>query len=66
MSWMDECQQQKHTPHIPSTKTECDYLYGCIKKRFTCAKISLNMVNSREIAGNTEEKEEEADHGNEV
>ena len=25
--------QQKHTQHAPSTKTECDYLNGWIKKR---------------------------------
>ena len=28
-----ECRQQKHTQHTPSTKTECDYLNGWIKKR---------------------------------
>ena len=26
------CRQQKHTQHAPSTKTECDYLNGWIKK----------------------------------
>ena len=31
-SWMGECRQQKHTQHAPSTKTECDYLNGWIKK----------------------------------
>ena len=30
---MGEYQQQKHTQHAPSMKTECDYLYGWIKKR---------------------------------
>ena len=28
--WM---QQQKHTHHAPSTKSECDYLYSWIEKR---------------------------------
>ena len=30
MSKTGECQQQKHTQHAPSTKTECDYLNGWI------------------------------------
>ena len=33
MSWTGECRQQKHSQHAPSTKTECDYLNGWIKKR---------------------------------
>ena len=33
MSLTGECRQQKHTQHAPSTKTECDYLNGWIKKR---------------------------------
>ena len=33
MSETGECRQQKHTQHAPSTKTECDYLNGWIKKR---------------------------------
>ena len=37
---MGECLQQKHTQHAPSTKTECDYLNGWIKKTVTYAKIS--------------------------
>ena len=37
---MGECQQQKHTRHALSTKTECDYLNGWIKKTVTYAKIS--------------------------
>ena len=32
MSLMGECQQQKHTQHAPSMKTELDYLYGWNKK----------------------------------
>ena len=32
MSLTDECRQQKHTQHAPSTKTDCDYLTGRIKK----------------------------------
>ena len=35
-----ECRQEKHTQHAPSTKTECDYLNGWIKKTVTYAKIS--------------------------
>ena len=33
MSYTVECRQQQHTQQAPSTKTECDYLYGWIKKR---------------------------------
>ena len=33
MSYTVECRQQKHTQHAPSTKTECDYLNGWIKKK---------------------------------
>ena len=29
---MGECWQQKHIQHATSTKTECDYLYGWIRK----------------------------------
>ena len=44
----------------PSTKTECDYLYGWIKKNtITCAKISPKMVNPRDLAGNAGEVERE-------
>ena len=32
-SWTRGRRQQKHTQHAPSTKMECDYLYGWIKKR---------------------------------
>ena len=43
------CQQQKHTQHALSTKTECDYLNGWIKKTHkktvTYQKISPKMVN---------------------
>ena len=60
MSWMTECRQQKHTQHVPSTKTECDYLYGWIekKKTITHEKISTKMVNPRDLAGNAKEEEE--------
>ena len=33
MPYTGECRQQIHTQHAPSTKTECDYLYGWIKKK---------------------------------
>ena len=36
---------------------ECDYLHGWIKKMVTYAKISQEMVNFRDIAGNEEEEE---------
>ena len=39
----------KHTQHVPSTKTKCDYLCGWIKRTGTCAKISPGMVNPRDI-----------------
>ena len=42
---------KKHTQHAPSTKTECDYLNGWIKKTVTYAKISPRVVNPRDIAG---------------
>ena len=41
----------KHTQHAPSTKTECDYLNGWIKKMVTDAKISHKVVNPGDIAG---------------
>ena len=45
---------KKQTQHAPSTKTECDYLNGWIKKTVTYAKISPKMVNPRDLAGNPE------------
>ena len=41
----------KHTQHAPSTKTECDYLNGWIKKRSYTQKSHPKMVNPRDIAG---------------
>ena len=41
---------KKHTQHAPSTKTECDYLNGWIKKTVTYTKISPEMVNHRDLA----------------
>ena len=60
LSWTGQCWQQKHTQHVPSTKMECDYLYGWIKKKngHICTNLTQKMVNSRDIAGNTEEEEE--------
>ena len=52
---MGECWEQKHTRHAQSTKTECDNLYGWIKK----SKILPKTVKPADIAGNTEEEEEE-------
>ena len=39
---MGECWQHKHTQHTPSTKTECDYLYGWIKNGHICNNLSQN------------------------
>ena len=51
---MGECQQQKHTQRAPSTKTECDYLYGWIM--VTYAKFSPKLVNLRDLARNAEKE----------
>ena len=51
MSSTGECQQQKHTQHAPSTKTECDYLNGWIKRRSHLQKSHSEVVNPRDIAG---------------
>ena len=51
MSWTGECRQQKHTQHAPSTKTECDYLNGWIKKQSHTQKSHPKVVNPRDIAG---------------
>ena len=58
MSWADESRQQKHTQHAPSTKTECDCLYGWLIKKGHICKITIKMVNPRDIAENAEEEEE--------
>ena len=51
MPYKGECWQQKHTHHALSTKTECDYLNGWIKKMITNAKNSPKMVNTRDLVG---------------
>ena len=56
MSWTGECRQQKHTQHAPSTKTECDYLNGWIKKRSHTQKSHPKVVNPRYIAGERKKK----------
>ena len=57
----------KNTQHSPSTKTECDDLYGWIrkktkkrkkKKRVIFAKISPKMVNPKYILGKAEEEQQ--------
>ena len=58
MSKLGEYRQPKHTQHALSMKTECDYLYGWIKKTVTYAEMSPKMVNPRDKAGNTEEEED--------
>ena len=42
-------------PHAPFMKTECDYLYGWIKK-VTYTKISPKMVNPRIKRGTQKKK----------
>ena len=56
MSLTGECRQQKHTQHAPSTKTECDYLNGWIKKRSHTQKSHPKVVNPRDIAGERKKK----------
>ena len=46
----------KHTQHAPSTKTECDYLNGWIKKRSHTQKSHPKVVNPRDIAGERKKK----------
>ena len=53
---MGECQQQKHTQHAPSTKTECDYLNGWIKKQSHTQKSHPKVVYPRDIAGERKKK----------
>ena len=53
---MGECQQQKHTQHAPSTKTECDYHNGWIIKRSHTQKSHPKVVNPRDIAGERKKK----------
>ena len=57
MSLTGECRQQKHTLHETSTKTECDYLNGWIKKkRSHTQKSHPKVVNPRDIAGERTKK----------
>ena len=56
MSWTGECRQQKHAQHAPSTKMECDYLNGWIKKRSHMQKSHPKVVNPRDIAGERKNK----------
>ena len=46
----------KNTQHAPSTKTECDYLNGWIKKRSHTQKSHPKVVNPRDIAGERKKK----------
>ena len=48
--------KKKHTQHAPSTKTECDYLNGWIKKRSHTQKSHPKVVNPRDIAGERKKK----------
>ena len=56
MSYTGECRQQKHTQHAPSTKTECDYLNGWIKKTVTYAKISPKSGEPQRYSRGTQKK----------
>ena len=58
MSLMSECWHQKHTQQTPSTKTECDYLYGWIKQWSHTRKSHKpkKLVIPRDIAGNARKK----------
>ena len=47
---------KKHTQHAPSTKTECDYLNGWIKKRSHTQKSHQKVVNPRDLAGECKKK----------
>ena len=60
MSETGECRQQKHTQHAPSTKTECDYLNGWIKKRSHTQKSHPKVVNPRDIAGERKKKKKKS------
>ena len=51
-----ECRQQKHNQHALSTKTECDYLNGWIKKRSHTQKSHPKVMNPRDIAGERKKK----------
>ena len=52
---MGEHWQQKHTQHAPSTKMECDYLYGWIEKGSHMTKFHQNWWT-------LESAEEEEEH----
>ena len=54
---MGECQQQKHTQHAPSTKMECDYLKGWIKKWSQMQNSHPKWWTPEILLGNTEEEE---------
>ena len=58
MSWMGECRQQKHTQQAPSTKTECDYLNGWIKKRSHTQKISPKSGEPQRYSWGTQNKKQ--------
>ena len=55
-----ECRQQKHTQHALSTKTECDYLNGWIKRSHT--QKSHPKVNPRDIAGERKKTQNKKNH----
>ena len=61
MSKRGECLQQQHTQHAPSAKTECDYLYGWIKKKIaTHTKKTGQGVLDRTYTRSQTEKQTDA------
>ena len=63
---MGECQQQKHTQHAPSTKMECDYLNGWIKKRSHTQKSHPKVVIPRDIAKERKKKKKKLQGKNHI
>ena len=51
---------KKHFQHAPSTKTECDYLNGWIKKQAHTQKSHAKVVNPRDIAGERKKKKKKS------
>ena len=56
MALTNECQQPIHTQRGPSRKMKCDCLYGWISDDQICKKISLKMMNHRDVAWSADER----------
>ena len=48
---MGECQQQKHTQHAPSMKTECDHFSGWINNGHMHKNLTQNGEPKRDSWG---------------